>query len=248
MKVWTISLCFNDPQIIRQSIASYYATKDPRVETVHLLVDQHWPIGYAKLRTELESIARDYRCILLDPGLNLGLHRGFNWAWGQFNIPDNAGIIGFDPDCIPTTPGWDMKMCELFCAKDDAAWISLMNPRTLSEVKARMDIEVRLGGHFAFRMKHPTVNSICMFRQRWLRECGGILENNPFYGTLEMAMFPKLGKNFWYIMRDVYESDGNRDQENHLYREWKWRTCHEHTIPVTKDFATWLREAHPEVL
>lgn len=241
-------MAYNQPWIIRKSIEAYYATKDPRVETVHILIDQHWPIGYAKLRAELESIARDYNLVLMDPGRNLGLHKGFNWAWRQHAIPDNAGVIGYDPDCIPSTPGWDMKLCEIFCAVPEAGWLSLNNPRTQEELQGRTDLETIVAGQHIARLSHPVVNSICMFRQKWLIETQGIHESNPFYGTLETTMFPMLPPFRWYVLKDVMEGDSLRDTENLLYRQWKWDTCHTKKIPVDKDFGTWLRETHPEAL
>jgi hypothetical protein len=243
-KVWAISLCFNDPKIIRQSIDRFYQTKHPDVETVHILVDQHWPIGYANLRSELESICRDYRCTLLDPGRNLGLQKGFTWAWKQFAIPENAGVIGYDPDCTPFTENWDMSFCEVFNAQPDAAWLSLMNTRCAPEWPTRCERELKVAGHNLIHLKHPTVNSICMWRQSWLMSEGGIFEENPLYGGLESMMFWRMkskGLN-WYILKDVHEIDELREQENMLYREWKWRSAHLGTIPKDKDFATWLKE------
>lgn len=248
MKIWSFSLAYNEPWIIRQSIDAYYNTHDPSVETVHVIVDAHWPVKYANTRAELESMCRDYKCILLDPGKNMGLANNFNWAWKQFAIPDNAGVVGYDLDCRPITKGWDRAMGELFMAQPDAAWISLMNPRGMAELLPCMHGEVRIGNHLAFKMKHPVVNSICMFRQGWLGKIGGISEYNPFYGSLEICLFPKLGNYFWYIMKDIHEGDGIRDQENTLYRLWKYNTCHAKTIPVDKDFGTWMRETHPEIL
>jgi hypothetical protein len=137
MKVWSISLCFMDAEIIHDSIEQYYKTKHPEVETNHILVDQHWPINYSKQKRALELIAKKFGCQLLDPGKNLGLHEGFNWAWRQQAIPDNAMVIGYDPDSWPLDDGWDMAMAKAFVGSERIEWLSLWHTHCERQVFER---------------------------------------------------------------------------------------------------------------
>ena len=70
------------------------------------------------------------------------------------------------------------------------------------------------------------------------------MENRPLYGGLEEVMAPRLFDkgHEWVFLEDYHEDDRLRDQENHLYRAWKWHTAHTKEIPADKDFETWLRE------
>lgn len=241
MKVWTITLCFTDPDIIHDSLAQYRATASPQVETVHVLVNQHWPIGKETNAAELEKIARKFGCLLLDPGRNLGLHDGFNWAWRKQNIPDNAMVIGYDPDSWPVTPGWDQAMCDVFVSDPSVAWLSLWHihaEREVIEDRRGGAIEV-LGGHRVVPLKRPAINSICGFRQGWLRQVGGLWEGNAFYGGLEVGMWEKLGQNRWVFLRDFREANELYDRMNPLYKEYKWK--HAQTREWPGDFESFLK-------
>lgn len=242
MKVWTISLAYMDAEIISESIARYYETKAPGVETVHALVDQHWPVGAGLHRAKLRKIAAKYGLVYLDPGKNLGLHHGFNWALSQFSIPDNAMVIGYDPDSYPVTHGWDLAMAEVFVARPSVCWLSLWHQHAQRQVvdeKAEAE-RFSVAGHQVFRVGRAVMNSVCGWRMGWLRACGGLTEGNEFYGGLEVAMWNPLQKfgGEWVFLPEFQEQPHFQDRMNPFYREWKWAHAHERT--TKDDFATWL--------
>jgi len=244
-KVWAITLAYNDPEIIEESIARYYETKHPEVETHHVLVDAHWPVNYPETRRRLEALAASYGLHLMDPGENLGLHGNFNWAWSRLDIPENAGVIGYDGDSWPLNQGWDMAMCQVFVNDAKVGWISLWHQhvtRELYQDKKLLSEDV-IGGQNTATPKEACMNSICMFRQGWLKKIGGLKEFNKYYGSLEICLYPKLAEHGLkqVFMKDFKEEPHFYDRQNPLYKEWKWRTCHVRDIPTDMEFGTWLR-------
>jgi hypothetical protein len=246
MKVWTITLCHNDPEIISDSLRQYYATKSPKVETIHVLVDQHWPINKIACKRSLESLARDYKCVLLDPGRNLGLHDGFNWAMNQFAIPDNAGIIGYDPDSWPIQSGWDEAMCKAFMGDPTINWISLWHQHAYSQLIAEgaayANIET-INGIELQTLKRAVMNSVCMFRAGWLKSVGGLYEGNKYYGGLEVAMWEKIKPGRWVFLPGFLEDLRLHDRVHPWYREYKWRHAHLRDFTGTFEEYVTLRES-----
>lgn len=242
MKVFTISMAYNDADIIEESIAQYYATKDPSVETEHILLDQHWPINHAEVKERLVALADRFSLRYIDAGKNLGLERGFNFALSQMNIPDNAGVIGFDPDCWPVTKGWDMAMCKVFTADPKSNWLSLWQDHARRELydEGRSAGERNLGGIHVVEARVPCLNSICMWRMGWLRTMGGIKDGSLYYGGLEMRMWDDLCKSGgkWYFLKDYVEESHFHGRVDSRYVQWKW--AHAHTKTFAGDFSSYL--------
>ncbi len=238
-KVWAIHLCYNEPEIIERSIQQYIATSSPEIETIHVFVDQHWPLFYASFAKSIRALASEIPgSIVLDPGKNLGLHEGFNWALSQLPIPDNAGVIGYDPDSWPVTPGWDLAMCRTFVRDSKAAWISLWHPHAQREL-----IEEGKGLLLGYEVlvKRPVMNSVCMFRMEWLRKCGGLTEQLPYYGGLEIHQWARLEGWKWIFLCGFVEDFWPwPDMVNVNYREWKWATTHGREQQI--EFGAWLRK------
>jgi hypothetical protein len=242
VKTWTISLCHNDTDIIADSLEQRRKTIDPAVEDRLLMVDQHWPIDYPKTRANLEAIARDHGATLLDPGKNLGLHHGFNWALEQVGIPDNAMVVGYDPDSWPLTPGWNMAMCRAFVADPRVVWLSLWHTHSERELNAEtkgLGSEI-LDGVRVRELRVAAMNSICGFRRGWLRAVGGLREPSLLYGGLEICMWDEVKKHGrWVFLEDYREDLRMHDRVNPLYKEWKWD--HAHRGVFHGSFEEWLR-------
>lgn len=236
-KVWAVSLCYNDFEVIGMSLRQYRATSSPQVETVHVLVDQHWPLGGDSRASKLRGLAESMGGLYLDPGANLGLARGFNWAVSQLPIPDNAMIVGYDPDSWPVDFGWDEAMCDLFVARPDVAWFSLWHPhaqRELLEENRGEDL-----GDGTVRAKSAVMNSVCGWRKKWFREVGGLHEVNEKYGGLESHTFPRLGNWKWIFLKNFREDYWPKPEIlNGDYRTWKWATTHGGEKQI--DFGDWL--------
>lgn len=248
MNTFTISTCFNDPKIIRKSIEQYYKTKSPHTVSTHALVDGHWPIDYLGFRKELESIAEEFNCIVIDPGSNLGSTPNFNYAWKQLSIPDDSGVIGYDPDCFPLIQDWDLALYDMLKGVTSVGWVSLMNTRAKEEIypnrvkKRGMLIRVLADQIKYTNVSCPTVNSICAIRQKWIKSEGGMFDQYQYYGGVESNMYPKLkARGYdWAFLEDYTEDDRLRNESPRIYTDYKWQYAHDRSI--TCDFETWLKQ------
>jgi hypothetical protein len=250
-RVLTISLCHNSPEIIRESIAQYYRTKSQEVDTHHVLVHQHWPVRPHATAKALEQIAKEFGCQLIDPGKNLGLARGFNWALDQVSFPNNGGVIGYDPDSWPVTLGWDLALCEVMVHRPGTVWASLYHQHAFDEVHGRGKLSQmgRTQGVKWESIKQAAMNSVCMFSRGWLREIGGLHEEHRFYGGLEVCTWPKIPKEGWVFLPEYEERPKFFDEQEPLYKAWKWRSHHSAASErVTGSFAEFLAREKPELL
>lgn len=235
-------MIYNDADIIEQSLAQAHRTRGADVEWVHVLVDAHWPLNRHKVIEAMDRLRKNYGCIVIDPGENLGLHGNFNYALNNLNIPDNALIVGFDPDCWPVTSGWDKAMCDVFIADDKIVWLSLWHPHATRELidENKSYPETIIAGHRVVQVSKPVMNSVCGFRSGWLKMINGITEPSKYYGGLECAMWDSVkahGK--WVFLPEFKEDLHFQDVINPMYREWKWEHAHK---GYPYDFVQFLKE------
>ena len=234
----TISMAYNRPQIIRSSIDQFYKTTE--VPTTHLIVDQCWPLEREEMEHVFKYMSQTYGCKILRPGKNLGLAKGFNWALEQESFPDNGGVIGYDPDSWPVSPGWDLAMCHKFVSHPSVAWFSLWHPHAERELLTEKRGERQEDG--TVRVTSAVMNSVCMFRRGWLRACGGLYEANALYGGLEVHMWKRLQdhKQGWLFLPDYREDFWPwPEMIDTRYREWKWATTHGGEPQI--EFGRWLQ-------
>lgn len=238
-KVWALHLCYNDPRIIEKSIRQYWATTSPDVETVHVFVDQHWPVDYPKFRQEIDKLAKECRGVVLDPGKNLGLARGHHWALSQLAIPDNAAICCYDPDSWPTTQNWDERMADVFVSNEKIAWVSAWHYHSDREMLTE-NKGIDLGGG-VYQVKTPVMNSVSFMRRGWIRKTGGITEVNPLYGGCEVHTWSRLEDWKWVFVRDCVETVFPYPELICTeYRDWKWATAVLGEPQI--EFGDWLKK------
>jgi hypothetical protein len=245
--VHVITLAFNNPRILRQSIDRFYETRNHALPITHWLVDQKYPLpSHDAVSQEINRVAEQYGCRVISPGQNLGLHRGWNWASEQIGVKDEDILIGYDPDTYPLDPGWDMA---LVTALQDpvVGWASLWNTACPEEFgpnnktfrrKRIAQIEVRL-------LDQPIVNSICAWRASYLRAAGGLQEPTNFYGHLECHMWPALKAQGleWAVLPGWRECNRLNLTQDREYLWWKWR--HAHLKDWPGDFESYVRAECP---
>lgn len=192
-----LTLCYANPRCLSETYRRYHATTSARaIGAHHLLVDQHYPLDYPLVRSTIEALAANLpRAHLLDPGRNLGLHEGLNWACRQVPLGDDDVIVGLDGDELLETPGWLDAMMAMFRADPRLGWVSLGSPNVDDEAVARGPMRspiVELAGYRAYEFVEPMINHVCGFRWRAVRSAGGFWENRPYYGGLESDLMPRF--------------------------------------------------------
>lgn len=249
MAVYAITLAFMNPEIVKTSIEAFHATRNPELPLAgHYVVDQHYPLQREAAKQTLRELPG---CTVLDPGRNLGLHEGFNWAMRQLPLKPEDIVIGYDADSLPLSRGWDMALVRAIEARrsdghGEVVWSSLGNPRTLSDLYARGYDPVTADGYLRlFLTRTAITNSVCAWRYGWLKEVGFLEEPRAFYGHLEAAMWGKLrpGKR-WAVLPDWTESDALREKHDRAYIVYKWR--HSHLNDWPGDFESFVKAGCPE--
>lgn len=236
----TITLCFTKPSIIRRALENYYSTTV--LPTNHILLHAHYPIG-ENIKTELEQLAKDFKCTLMDAGSNLGLHHGFNWVLGHIKPQPGDVIIGYDHDSCPVNKGWDAAMMKVLGVDTKHVWASLRTIHTLDELKTITLNKV--DGVYYFKPEKPVMNSVCAFKWEFLERTGGLRENSNFYGHLEAPMWA-LTKEYgvdWCFLLDYYEHSELLHEHDEQYKLYKWAHAHEQTHDG--DFASYLSKNKP---
>jgi GT2 family glycosyltransferase len=253
MTVYAITLAFCNPEIISRSIAQFYATKNPSLEIEkHMIVDQHYPLDYPSVKKKLHELEKNYPVIVVDPGKNLGLHGGFNWALTQLKPGPDDIIIGYDGDSYPISSGWDMALTRaILSPRSDGhgqvVWSTLGNTRSISDARLRGYDRVMADGFIELMLVHAAVtNSICAWRYDWLESVGFLDEPLDFYGHLETCMWQKLQKGKrWAVLTQWMESDELRDLHDRQYVAYKWFYAHDKTW--TGDLASYIEAGCPDL-
>lgn len=245
MTVSAISLCFNHPTMIRASLGQFYATKSKELPVRHILVDQHYPLPDKRAnRIELRKIAEEFGCELIDAGKNIGLQHGLNLAFAHIKPEDSDFVIGFDPDCYPISPGWDMALITALAFDPKAVWASLWNLGSSTDLVKSQYIERRTQHLRVWELTRPCMNSVCAWKAGWIKKVGGFREPNELYGGLECSMWVKFTHHNekWVFLPDWHEARMPEEKAmgDEDYKIWKWRWAHEGSIKV--DFESWLRQ------
>lgn len=251
MAVYAISLAFCNENIMLRSLQAFYATRNPDLDLVeHLIVDQHYPLNYGTVWSALREFEKIFPKVrVVDPGRNLGLHHGFNWAMKQLALRPEDIVIGYDLDSMPITPGWDMALVRAIEARQadtqEVVWSSLANPRTVSDIHARGFDRAKADGYLDLWLTRTAItNSVCAWRYGWLESVGFLEEPRAFYGHLEAAMFGKLGKGRrWAVLPSWGELDDLRALHDREYVVYKW--LHSHTGEWPGDFESYVRAGCP---
>lgn len=242
--VKVISLAFMNSEIIKESFARLYKSKNPDLPIEHHVLYQHYPLDQEANYLKLLELQKKYGFQLHDAGKNLGLHGGFNYLFDKLNPGLEEVIIGYDPDSFPVGMGWDMALVRAIDGSSgEIVWASLMNPRSKGELKERGYDTGMIDGYIeVWKAKEAVVNSICAFKYEWLKRVG-FTEPRPFYGHFESEMWAKLKEKRWAFLKDWDEWDILRDGHDRPYTEWKW--AHSHLKSWDGDFKSWLEAGSP---
>lgn len=247
VSVHTITLGFAPSRIWAQSMARYAATRNTDLVYKHWWVHNHYPVD--KLRNEAENamVCRKFGVEWIDPGRNLGLHDGFNWALKQIQPKDEDIIIAYDPDMWPVTPGWDMALVRALRGDPmrQVVWASLMHTQVKAPGVLPVASERMADGYIRLQiMRTAIMNSTCAWKASWLKRVGGLTEPRAFYGHLEAAMWAKLsGEEQWAFLPQWEDDHKLRLEHDPEYTEYKW--VHSHHQTWDGDFESWLAAGRP---
>lgn len=233
----TISLCYNQPDVIYNSVRRYYETTTQ--PTRHILFDAQWPLERTKMDNVLKTLHADYGCEIHNIGQNMGLARNFNHCLSLIDLDSTELVVAYDPDSWPMERGWDQAMLDVIRSRANAAWISLWHPHAQRELLG--ENRGAAEGNLVWATS-AVMNSVSGFRPSWLKACGGLYEINPFYGGVESNTWDRLAEHGmrWVFLRDYTEVFWPKPELlNSEYRDYKFQTTHGGKKQV--EFSEWLR-------
>lgn len=243
MTTHILTMGFAPARMIESGLRKYDATRTPELDAQHYIVDQHYPLNRDENLRLLHKLLEGRSTKLLDPGRDLGLHEGLNWALGQIKPQSGDVVIVFDPDSGPKECGWDLALRSVIQAGYAVA--SCMDPRAQSEVLSRRNKNEYVGAFHCLVPEQPSVLSVCAWSWDFLVRAGGFQEHNAYYGGLEAAMWvhsKRFGLN-WAYLPQFTEENSARELHDPEYSFWKVRHGHRRDYPSS--FEQFVTEGCP---
>ncbi len=238
MKVHVLTLGHAPARTIRAGLARFYETHHPQLPITHWLVDHHYPLRHAETRLAIDSAALAYGAVVLDPGRNLGLHGGANWAFTQMGIKSGDILIMYDPDSYPLQFGWDAALMTAITQGGlSVACLSLIEA-TRHELDTRGFTRRQVGPLEIDEPKVPCMMSVTALQWDFIAAAGGFQEPNACYGGLEGFLWSKLAGRRWGYLTGYQEDQRVHRDQDPEYRAWK--VAHAHTGAWPGDFPSFL--------
>lgn len=249
-----VSMIFNNAQTIRAGLGRLRETTKPASFRLCLL-DQHYPLNYAATRAEIDRLVsefaegHDVETTIADPGENLGLHIGLNYAIrtidARTRLDDGDIVVGYDPDERPLKEGWLEAMTAVLNAEHArpggekrCAWLSLTS-KPARDYMLKAGYEKRsIAGVEVWKPHYALINHVCGWTMGAIRTVGAFTEPHAFYGGIEVAMQPRYADaGYWHGYLADFEDSCFHDLIDPQYRKWKA----DHVAGVfAGDFASYL--------
>lgn len=239
MRVFVLTLAYAPAAVLKAGIERLYETATSSFH--HVIVDQHYPFNRSDVMREVWRLGSVYEARVLDPGKNLGLHQGHNWALAQCKLQDDDIVILYDPDSWPLTNGWDQAIVDVMRADRGFDIVGLIDPRSRRELDERgIAWEGFVSGLYVQQPVRDGIISVAGYSGALLNRFGGFDEVLPYYGGLEAAMWGRLqahGGKWCYLT--------NHDESLHLQEladpEFKaYKDAHAQTRTFAGTFEEWL--------
>lgn len=220
MKLYTITVCHMEPEIVAWSLMRFRRTTSILPDDWTLLNNQ-WPLNRKRTSADLAAAASLVNADYLSATNNLGGVGGFNDVLDSLDIYEDNLVLLYDPDSNPLQQGWLEAMIDVMKADLTLGYVSLLDKR---KVDHKWTYET-IAGHKVSFIPYPEMWNVTLFRGSALDK--GLLADSdkwkaPFYGHVETAMFRHVRAKG---MRNGYMFDfreGPCPLEHPLtYRQWK---------------------------
>lgn len=241
MRKAIITLCFNRPEVVRNSIQRLNKTQKTDGFEKYL-IDVSFPIPDKTHNTiELATMANQFGYKLLKPAYNRGVARNWMWAVEELELNNNDVIIGMDPDSEPIDNGWADALVDVLTGGQKIAYCGLTRvspPGLATEVDeskiiySRSVINTRKVRHYSQPIGWPMGG----FSAGFVRE-RGIWQPRSRYGFIEHETIRNMGDWKW-VMLDEFR-DQTSDRGETIYRDWKVEQAQGKT---DLDFEAWLKD------
>lgn len=187
VKNWVFTPAFCSARMMLDFL-DYLHPLVPASQYTHVIVDDNYPINKEKNSENIRGLSREYNCIYLNSGKNLGLHHCLNWAMKEVGVKETDFYINCDADDRPQE-GTFNAMRHVMNADPTLAVLGC----SFKKIQNKLDClkTETIAGHEVFI--HPTVEmwNVSAINLKFLASIGGFNEPYDFYGGLESYFYSK---------------------------------------------------------
>lgn len=240
MSVVVFTLGFCPARVLEVGMGHLYRTAEGIFER-HYFLDQDYPLDRERNKADLHAVCKRYGMRWVGPAKDRGLAAGWTYLMHHAG-PGVDVILGYDPDAVAVTAGWDRACVEVMRADQSLAVVSLLPEPVADNITAG-----RLRGHVetiaerrCFFPDRIDMVSISAWRADWMRARGGMVAAYGYYGQIEIPLWRDMArtrKRYCYLL-DHLEGSGPGELHDLSYREWK----RAHIAGDTRPFREWLME------
>ena len=226
-----ITCVYNNLSLVKDCIKS--VAENTTGEFMHVLV-----YNYPDNKEILEYLEQE-KITVLDPGKNIGCHRGFNFGFERSKHYNPDFIVKLDDDT--TVPkNWNLPMMEVLEQEKNLAYLSSIN----KSAKQGSDfIERKIGKYTIEIPKSGVVGFSCvMFPAATLNQIGVLSKIKTLYGGEELDFLERVrdaGKFGGYIKEVIAFHAGN---ENRDYDYVLWKYVYGYLGFTNKDFIDFKKD------
>ena len=241
MKIWLVSVAYNRPNVVMESIQKYM-NQNKEISLPHewVLMDCHYPLPHkGQNSVDLAAASSAYNMSHVKPYKNYGTSGNLNWIINECSMHNDDIFIPLCPDGRVRESGWVSALVDVLNHEPNAYYVALNQISHGGHTNLSVIEHVTTKGTKYLEFPHIVAWSLGGFRVGHVRKIGGLYERRPFYGFIEDETHKRMsgqGLNF-YKLKDYY--DFHKYDVDPLYIDWKRAMVEERT---RLDFESWLKE------
>lgn len=220
---------YNTLPLVRRAVEAAINTMGPEAEL--LLVYNHPP--FPEVGEYLRGISHP-QVRILDPGENLGCHRGNNYAFRQ---AQGQYLIKLDDDIIVPQTNWLADMAKA-TEEHNLAYVALpWIPETINDPKSGTFVQ---GNDYVLNFPRKAIIFGCVMIRRDLWFAKFIFNPSTLYGYEELYWRDRakeMGLRPAYLVNHPVEHIGRSQEADTLYGAWKILYAKGYAHPHINDFA-----------
>jgi hypothetical protein len=242
-----LTQCFCNADILQFSMKNLYEHLELDLE--HWILLKHYPINKKENERKILEYAKQYNCKVFDCGSDVGAHVGLNMFFDAHPEYIERRYIGFDPDTLVQTKGFDKALIEV-ANSDPSITLCGLNGLAIWTKKERLrQYEGIIAGYNV--INHPNIDmcNVSLMDTRWVMKLPKrFWEPFNYYGMLESYLWENMQrdkKRLVYLLDYKEQYDGMLEQhKDPEYQAWK----HDHLSGFTGSLEEWLRAKSKEHL
>jgi hypothetical protein len=234
MRVFVVTSAYCQAGLLAHGLKRFEAIKTPGLIYRHVVVGGHYPFpNKAHNEVCLRRICDAFGVEYMQPEYDLGSAQTQNWCLQQLDIQPGDAFINLDPDAMCSVRGWDKAMFDVLSSDPECALIHCISPPVqdmIDEGKTPIEIKHVSGYQLAVPLR-PDQFNLTMWRYSVIHDFGGILQQHPYYGQVEIPMYMAIREKGFYnaYLLGFREDERGKDMHDPEFTMWKRAHAHDMT-------------------